>query len=70
MYSASIGGMITPIGTIPNVILVAFLNENYNYQIDFISVFFTLPLATLILVSLWLIFKHKNDKKTIRSKRF
>ena len=36
-YSASIGGMITPIGTIPNAILVAFLNENYNYQIDFID---------------------------------
>ena len=47
-YSASIGGMITPIGTIPNAILVAFLNENYNYQIDFIDwLLFTLPLAFL-----------------------
>ena len=65
-YSASVGGMITPIGTIPNAILVAFLNENYNYQINFIDwLFFTLPLATLILISLWLYFSVniKNDRK-------
>ena len=67
-YSASIGGMITPIGTIPNAILVAFLNENYNYQIDFIDwLLFTLPLATLILISLWLYFSLniKDDTKQL-----
>ena len=26
-YSSSIGGMMTPIGTIPNAILIGFLNE-------------------------------------------
>tara|TARA_B100000131_G_scaffold78204_1_gene74802 strand:- start:160 stop:1140 length:981 start_codon:yes stop_codon:yes gene_type:complete len=67
-YSASVGGMITPIGTIPNAILVAFLNENYNHQIDFIDwLLFTLPLATLILISLWLYFslKIKDDTKKL-----
>ena len=67
-YSASIGGMITPIGTIPNAILVAFLNENYNYQIDFIDwLLFTLPIATLILISLWLYFSMntKDDGKQL-----
>ena len=67
-YSSSIGGMMTPIGTIPNAILVAFLNENYNYQIDFIDwLFFTLPLATLILIFLWLYFSLniKDDRKKL-----
>ena len=67
-YSASVGGMITPIGTIPNAILVAFLNENYNHQIDFIDwLLFTLPLATLILISLWLYFSLniKDDTKKL-----
>ena len=50
-YSSSIGGMITPIGTIPNAIMLGFLNENYNYQIDFIEwVFMVLPLALIILL--------------------
>ncbi len=67
-YSASIGGMITPIGTIPNAILVAFLNENYDYQIDFIDwLSFTLPLATLILISLWIYFSIniKDNRKKL-----
>ena len=67
-YSASIGGMITPIGTIPNAILVAFLNENYDYQIDFIDwLSFTLPLAMLILISLWIYFSIniKDNRKKL-----
>ena len=33
-YSASIGGMMTPIGTIPNAVLIGFLSENYSLEID------------------------------------
>lgn len=34
-YSANIGGIATPIGTPPNVVLVGYLNDTYNLQIDF-----------------------------------
>ena len=49
-YSASIGGMATPIGTIPNAIFIGFVEENYNIIIDFKSwIFHILPLVfTLI----------------------
>ena len=63
-YSSSIGGMITPIGTIPNAIMLGFLNENYNYQIDFIEwVFMVLPLALIILTTLSIYFCFKVEKK-------
>ncbi len=67
-YSSSIGGMMTPIGTIPNAIFIGFLNENYDIQIDFLSWFiFAAPLAILILLCLWLYFstKIKKDKRGI-----
>ncbi len=64
-YSSSIGGMITPIGTIPNAIMLGFLNENYNYQIDFIEwVFMVLPLAFIILTTLSIYFCLKVEKKS------
>ena len=64
-YSSSIGGMITPIGTIPNAIMLGFLNENYNYQIDFIEwVFMVLPLALIILTTLSIYFCFKVEKKS------
>ena len=56
-YSASIGGMSTPIGTIPNAIMVSFLNENYDYRIDFISWFkYMLPVVLFLLLCLWIYF--------------
>ena len=67
-YSSSIGGMMTPIGTIPNAILIGFLNENYDIQIDFLSWFiFAAPLAILILLCLWVYFsiKIKKDNRGI-----
>ena len=67
-YSSSIGGMMTPIGTIPNAILIGFLNENYDIQIDFLSWFiFVAPLAILILLCLWVYFsiKIKKDNRGI-----
>ncbi|MFL2661865.1 MAG: SLC13 family permease [Alphaproteobacteria bacterium] len=68
-YSASIGGMATPIGTIPNAVLVGYLNENHNLQIDFVDWFlFSFPL-TLLLLSILFIFLSKrfiDDKKIIK----
>lgn len=36
-YSANIGGIMTPIGTPPNVVLLGFLNEIYKMEIDFFT---------------------------------
>ncbi len=63
-YSASIGGMSTPIGTIPNAIMVSFLNENYDYRIDFISWFkYMLPVVLFLLLCLWLYFSFTLVKQ-------
>ena len=70
-YSASIGGMMTPIGTIPNAILLGFLNENYYLKIDFKKWFvYVAPLAlSLIFVLLTLFsFKIKNVRQKISTK--
>lgn len=58
-YSASIGGMTTPIGTIPNAIFVGFVEENYKVIIDFKSWIFhifplVLTLITFLLVYIYL----------------
>jgi di/tricarboxylate transporter len=36
-YGATIGGMATLVGTSPNAILAAFMQENYGTEIDFAS---------------------------------
>ena len=71
-YSSSIGGMSTPIGTIPNAIMVSFLNENYGLKIDFIDwFFFMFPIVLFLLVSLWIFFsftnKYVNEKVDLDS---
>ncbi|AWL10766.1 Protein I'm not dead yet [Saliniradius amylolyticus] len=56
-YAATIGGLSTLIGTPPNALLAAFLSENYDMKIDFITwmkvglpvSFIMLPLAWFIL---------------------
>ncbi|WP_088329553.1 DASS family sodium-coupled anion symporter [Lacimicrobium sp. SS2-24] len=56
-YAATIGGLSTLIGTPPNALLAAFLSENYDMKIDFITwmkvglpvSFIMLPLAWLVL---------------------
>lgn len=54
-YSSSIGGMTTPIGTIPNAVMIGFLSENFNLGISFIEwVIFVSPLAITLLLILWL----------------
>ena len=50
-YGASIGGIITPIGTPPNLILMGFLDDNGLEKLSFISwMAKTIPLATIMLV--------------------
>jgi len=50
-YGASIGGIITPIGTPPNLILMGFLQENQLETLTFIVwMTKTLPLAIIMLI--------------------
>lgn len=49
-YGASIGGIVTPIGTPPNLILMGFLQDNNLETLTFITwMFKTLPLAAIML---------------------
>ncbi|SFT55173.1 solute carrier family 13 (sodium-dependent dicarboxylate transporter), member 2/3/5 [Algoriphagus locisalis] len=53
-YSASIGGVATLIGTPTNAIMVAVIEELYNYTIGFNEWFmFGLPLASVMLIICW-----------------
>jgi len=50
-YGASIGGIITPIGTPPNLILLGFLEENNLAMLTFIEwMTKTIPLAIIMLI--------------------
>lgn len=50
-FSASIGGIITPIGTPPNLIFMGFLEEYHLPAIQFMKwVYFMLPLAVVMLL--------------------
>jgi len=49
-YGASIGGIVTPIGTPPNLILMGFLQDNNLEQLTFVTwMFKTIPLAAIML---------------------
>lgn len=56
-YSASIGGLGTPIGTPPNLFVVSFMRDTYNIEVSFLTwmmfgiptVFVMVPLAWLVL---------------------
>lgn len=55
-YSASIGGLGTPIGTPPNLFVVSFMRETYGIELSFLSwMMFGIP-AVLVMVPLcWLV---------------
>lgn len=54
-YGATIGGMATLVGTAPNAMFAAFMQENYETQIDFASwMMVGLPLAAAMLPLAWL----------------
>lgn len=49
-YGASIGGIITPIGTPPNLIMLGFLDQHNMSSIPFVSwILFSAPLALIML---------------------
>ncbi len=54
-YGATIGGMATLIGTAPNAMFAAFMQENYGTQINFASwMMVGLPLSAAMLPLAWL----------------
>ena len=71
-YSATIGGLATLVGTPPNALLAAFLQENYQMEISFarwmmvgIPVsFIMLPLAWVLLTRLLYPFDIPENKET------
>jgi len=68
-YGASIGGVITPIGTPPNLILMGFLQENQLETLTFITwIFKTLPLAMIMLVIIPYILSLGVKNLTIENK--
>ncbi|MGB5791436.1 SLC13 family permease [Poseidonibacter sp.] len=67
-YGASIGGIITPIGTPPNLILLGFMEQNSIEAVSFVSwMFLTLPLALVMLVIIpYILSLGVNDLKIQR----
>lgn len=66
-YASSIGGMMTPIGTIPNAVMIGFLAENFNLEMSFIEwVIFISPLSIALLFMLWLYLSFGISHKTER----
>ncbi len=54
-YGATIGGMATLVGTAPNAMFVAFMQENYGTEIDFARwMMVGLPIAAVMLPLAWL----------------
>ncbi|MDA1064438.1 MAG: DASS family sodium-coupled anion symporter, partial [Proteobacteria bacterium] len=54
-YASTIGGMATLVGTAPNAMLVAFMQETYGTRIDFARwMMVGLPLAAVMLPLTWL----------------
>ncbi|RXJ76038.1 anion transporter [Arcobacter sp. F155] len=50
-YGASVGGIVTPIGTPPNLILLGFLEQKGIETISFVNwIFLTAPLAVVMLI--------------------
>jgi sodium-dependent dicarboxylate transporter 2/3/5 len=55
-YAATIGGMSTLVGTAPNIVFSAFMQETYGIEISMIQwMTMGVPLATVMLFSAWVI---------------
>ena len=55
-YSASLGGISTPIGTSPNGYLIQYANDNFNQDIGFISwLAIGLPVTLVMIPIVWVI---------------
>lgn len=51
-YAANIGGTMTPIGTPPNVVLMGYLNDLYNIQVDFAKWILIVAPASLCMLAI------------------
>ncbi len=59
-YGASIGGMATPIGTPPNLVLLGVLEENTGESIPFLSwMLLAGPIACVLLLATWWVLKRR-----------
>jgi sodium-dependent dicarboxylate transporter 2/3/5 len=57
-YSANIGGIMTPVGTPPNVVFIGYLNDLYSRKIDFWKwILVTAPVALSLLVIMLILLK-------------
>lgn len=60
-YSASIGGIMTPIGTPPNVVYLGYLSDLYQRKIDFWRWLVAMaPMSILLLIAMFYILKKLN----------
>ena len=67
-YAATIGGMATLVGTAPNALLAAFMQESYGTEIDFASwMLVGLPLSALMLPLAWLMLTRVIFKVEFRT---
>ncbi|MEA3384131.1 MAG: DASS family sodium-coupled anion symporter [Campylobacterota bacterium] len=67
-YGASIGGIITPIGTPPNLILMGFLQDNNLEMLTFVEwMFKTIPLAIIMLTIVPFILSMGVNKLTVEN---
>jgi sodium-dependent dicarboxylate transporter 2/3/5 len=67
-YAATIGGMATLVGTAPNALLAAFMQESYGTEIDFASwMLVGLPLSALMLPLAWLMLTRVVFKVDFRT---
>ncbi|WP_018275810.1 DASS family sodium-coupled anion symporter [Teredinibacter turnerae] len=62
-YSASIGGLATLIGTPPNALMAAYLNDNFDINIGFAEwMYVGVPLATGLMLFTWYTLTHVTHK--------
>ncbi len=58
-YSASLGGMMTPIGTPPNLVFTGVLKKLYGIEIDFFTwMVLTVPVGALCMLALFWVVKY------------
>ncbi len=66
-YGATIGGMLTPIGTPANLVAVAYAERHFGLEIDFIMWFsYALPFVLLLLGFVSAYFWHQCPRKPLR----
>lgn len=66
-YSASIGGIATPIGSTPNLIAIGMLERLSNIQVSFLEwMLYCFPLAIIFLSALYIIIYHQLKMENIK----